>query len=133
MKESLKAGLAVTRHIEVDGERAVGFLGKGLVVYGSPEMIRDIEWTCRDFMQEHADEGENSVGIGIDITHSAATPLGMWVDIKATVTKVKGRLVTFEVVLRDAVEEVARGTHYRAMVTVDDLRRRLAAKIAKAQ
>lgn len=133
MKESLQAGLSVTRHIEVDDERAVGFLGEGLVVYGTPEMIRDIEWTCRDFMQKHADEGENSVGIGIDITHSAATPYGMWVDIEATVTRVKGHLVTFEVVLRDAVEEVARGTHYRAMVTVDDLRRRLAAKIAKAR
>ena len=132
MKEFLRVGLTARRHIEVDDERAVGFLGADLVVYGTPEMIRDIEWTCHDFMQEHADEGEDSVGIGIDVTHSAATPYGMGVDIEATVTKVKGRLVTFEVVLRDAVEEVGRGTHFRAMVAVEDLRRRLADKIAKA-
>ena len=132
MNKSLQAGFTVTRRIKVDDERAVGFLGEGLLVYGTPEMIRDIEWSCRDFMLEHADEGEDSVGIGVDVTHSAATPLGMWVDIEATVTKVKGHFVTFEVVLRDAVEEVGRGTHYRAMVAVNDLRRRLADKIAKA-
>jgi predicted thioesterase len=132
MKSSLQPGLTVTRRIEVDGERAVGFLGEDLIVYGTPEMIRDIEWTCRDFMLEHADAGEDSVGIGVNVTHSAATPLGMWVDIEATVSKVKNHLVTFDVVLSDPVEEVGRGTHYRAMVPVDKLRQRLADKTAKA-
>ncbi len=133
MKPSLEPGIATTRTITIDKPRTIDFLGEDLRVYATPELVRDIEETCLLFILEHADEGENSVGIGINITHSGATPLGMDVEITATVTKVEGRQVMFDVVARDVIEEVCTGNHGRFVVAVDKLKERVAAKVAKAK
>ena len=133
MKDTLSVGLTTTRRVEIDMPRTIDFLGEELRVYATPEFVRDIEWTLRDFLREHADEGEDSVGIGIEVTHSGATPLGMWVEITGTVAEIDGRRVTFDVVARDAMEEVGRGRHGRFVVQVEKLRARVAEKVAKAK
>ena len=84
MKQSLKPGLIATKRIDIDLPRTIDFLGEELRIYATPELVRDIEWTCRDFLVGHADEGEDSVGIGMDISHSGATPLDAWVEVEAT-------------------------------------------------
>ncbi|HTO46617.1 MAG TPA: LysR family transcriptional regulator [Burkholderiales bacterium] len=132
MKESLKPGLSLTRHITIDAARTIDFLGENLRVYATPELVRDIEMTCRELVLAHCDPGEDSVGTGIGITHGGATLLGMPVEISVTVRSVEGRKVTFDVVARDRVEEVSRGEHGRFVVEVDKLRARVAAKAAKA-
>lgn len=132
MKDSLKLGLEVRRKLTVDKARTIDFLGEELRVYATPEFVRDIEQTCRDFLLEHADAGEDSVGIGIEITHGAATPLGGTVEIAAKVAKIEGRQVIFEIVARDDSDEIGRGKHGRFMVEVEKLRQRVAAKLGKA-
>jgi fluoroacetyl-CoA thioesterase len=132
MKESLEPGLSLTRRVTIDAPRTIDFLGESLRVYATPELVRDIELTCRELLRAHCAPGEDSVGTGIGITHGGATLLGMWVDINATVRSVEGRKVVFDVVARDAVEEVSRGEHGRFVVEVDKLRARVAAKAAKA-
>jgi predicted thioesterase len=57
----------------------------------------------------------------------------MWVDISVRVAEVKGRLVTFEVTARDALDEIGRGRHTRFVAELAKTRERLAAKRAKAQ
>jgi predicted thioesterase len=132
MKPTLAPGLTGTRRVEIDGRRTVDFLGDALRVYATPELVRDIETSCRDLLLLACDEREDSVGTGIRITHAGATLLGMTVAITATVRSVEGRKVTFEVVARDDVEEVGRGEHSRFIVDLDKLRSRVAAKAAKA-
>ncbi len=131
MKQSLRPGLTTTRRIDIDPPRTIDFLGEELRVYATPELVRDIEFTCRDLLLEHADAGEDSVGTAVNVSHSAATPQGAWVEITATVAEVDGRRVAFEVVARDALEEVARGRHSRFIVEVAKLRERVAGKIAR--
>ncbi|MCC6475065.1 MAG: LysR family transcriptional regulator [Burkholderiales bacterium] len=131
MKSELRPGLTCTRRINIDKPRTVDFLGEALRVYATPELVRDIENQCRDFLLGFADPGEDSVGVGVNITHGGATLLGMDVEIFATVSKVEGRKVSFEVVARDGAEEVSRGTHERFVVEVEKLRSRVAAKAAK--
>lgn len=131
MKESLQPGTSTTRRFDIDRARTIDFLGEELRIYATPALLRDIEHTCRDFLAEHADEGEDSVGIGVELSHSGATPLDAWVEIEATVTAVEGRKVRFDVVARDALEEVCRCKHDRFMVEVEKLRQRVAGKIAK--
>ncbi len=131
MKESLKPGLIATKRFDIDLARTIDFLGEELRIYATPELVRDIEWTCRDFLLAHADEGEDSVGIGLDISHSGATPLDAWVEVEATVTGVEGRQVSFDVMVRDPLEEVGRGSHKRFMVEVAKLKQRVAGKVAK--
>ncbi len=133
MKSSLQPGLKTTRTFTIDEARTIDFLGDELRVYATPALVRDIEHACRDFLLEHAEEGEDSVGVGVEITHSAATPLGMTVDITFTVSRIEGRQVWFDIEARDAIEEIGRGKHGRFMVAVDRLRQRVAEKVEAAR
>jgi fluoroacetyl-CoA thioesterase len=132
MKDSLVEGLSVTRKFTVDKARTIDFMGEDLRIYATPELIRDIEQTCRDLLVEHCDEGEDSVGTHVSVAHTAATPMGMDVEITATVAKVEGRLVTLEVVASDNLEECGKGKHTRFVVDMAKTGERLAAKVAKA-
>jgi len=131
MKDTLQPGMETTRSFTVDKDRTIDFLGEELRVYATPEFVRDVEVTCLEFLQQHCDDDESSVGIGIELTHSGATPLGGTVDITVKVAEVDGRRVGFEVSARDALDDVGKGRHGRFVVNVDQLRQRVAAKVAK--
>lgn len=131
MKRELQPGLVANRRITVDRARTIDFLGESLRVYATPRLIEDFESTCRDFLVQYVDAGEDSVGTEVSAAHHGATLLGMTVDIAATVTEVDGRRVAFELVARDGAEEIARGTHRRFVVGVAKLRERVAAKAEK--
>ena len=131
MKSGMQAGATFTRRITVDRPRTVDFLGENLRVYATPELVRDFEVTCREFLLGFCDPGEDSVGTGISATHSGATLLGMNVDITIVVKAVEGRKVSFDLLARDGAEEISRGEHGRFIVEVEKLRTRVAAKAAK--
>ena len=132
MKSGLQAGASSTRRITVDKPRTVDFLGEDLRVYATPDLVRDFEVTCREFLLGFCDPGEDSVGTGISLSHAGATLLGMDVDLTITVKAVEGRKVTFELLARDGGEEISRGEHGRFVVEVEKLRARVAAKAKKA-
>jgi predicted thioesterase len=132
MKPSLKTGLEVRRSILVDEARCIGFLGKEGMVYATPRMVSDVEYTCRNFLLEHLDAGEDSVGAHVSIDHLAATPLGLEVTVEVKITEVDRRKVTFEFAVHDPVEQVGRGKHVRFVIETAKTRERLAAKRAKA-
>jgi fluoroacetyl-CoA thioesterase len=131
MKASLRPGCTKTKRIVVDRDRTIGFMGEEGRVYGTPYLVRDVEHTCRDLLLEHADDGEDSVGMEVSVRHLAPTLLGMEVDITATVTAVEGRKVTFVVSVKDELEQICEGTHARFVVDVARTFERLKAKAAK--
>ncbi len=131
MKASLQPGVSRVNRITVDPGRTIGFMGEEGRVYATPWMISDIEYTCRDLILAHADAGEDSVGVEVAVRHLAPTLPGMTVEITARVTAVEGRKVTFEVVARDELDEIGRGTHTRFVVDVQKTIGRLKAKAAK--
>ena len=132
MKESLRPGLAKVKRIAVDRDRTISFMGEEGRVYGTPEFGRDIEQACRDLLLEHAQPGEDSVGIEIMLRHTAPTLPGMEVEIIATVTAVEDRKVSFDVSARDELEAIGGGTHTRFVVDVGKTFERLKAKAAKS-
>ena len=132
MKTSLQAGLATEKRVVVDESRCIGFMGKEGMVYATPRMVSDVEYGCRDFLLEHLDAGEDSVGAHVSIDHLAATPLGLPVTIQIRIAEIDRRKVTFEFSVRDPVEECGRGKHVRFVVDTAKTRERLAAKRAKA-
>jgi len=131
MKDTLRPGLAKTRRIAVDRDRTIGFMGEEGRVYATPFLVGDIERTCRDLLLEHADAGEDSVGMEVSVRHLAATLLGMEVEIVATVTAVDRRKVSFEVSARDEIEPIATGSHIRFVVDIAKRHERLKAKAAE--
>jgi fluoroacetyl-CoA thioesterase len=132
MKATLKPGLAFRKEIVIDEGRCIGFMGREGMVYATPMMVSDVEYACRDFLLEHLDAGEDSVGTQVVIDHLAATPLGLKVTVEVRIAEVDKRRVKFEFSVKDPVEEAGRGTHTRFVVDGAKTRERLAAKRAKA-
>ena len=131
MKPGLAAGVTKIKRFEVDKDRTIGFMGEALRVYATPWMVRDVENTCKELLEEYLTEAENSVGARVEIDHLGPTLINMWVDVKATLTGVEGRRVSFEVEVRDALDLVGRAKHVRFVVDLSKQRERLEAKRAK--
>jgi fluoroacetyl-CoA thioesterase len=131
MKASLAVGLSTRREVTVDESRCIGFMGKEGMVYATPRMVSDVEYTCRDFLLEHLDPGEDSVGAHVSIDHLAATPLGLKVTIDVKIVEIDRRRVTFEFSVQDPIEPCGRGRHVRFVVETAKSRERLAVKWAK--
>lgn len=132
MKDSLQTGLETTARITIDTDRTIGFMGEELRVYATPSMVLDIERTCKDLLQEHIDDGENSVGARVEIDHLGATLAGMWVDVHATIVEIDRRRVTFDVEVHDeAGDHVGQCRHTRFVVDLAKQKERLDAKRAR--
>ena len=132
MKSSLKPGLSGKKTVQVDESRCIGFMGKEGAVYATPRMVSDVEYMCRDFLLEHLDAGEDSVGAHVTIDHLAATPMGLSATIDIRIEEADRRKVVFTFSVSDPVEQVGRGKHVRFVVDTAKSRERLAAKRAKA-
>jgi len=126
MKETLAPGLSGRRRHAIDRERTIGFMGEALRVYSTPSMLHDIEHTCRNVLLDHLDEGEDSVGVRVELDHLGATLLDSWVDVSVRVTGVEGPRIDLEIEVRDELgETVGRAKHGRFVVEVERQRRRL--------
>ncbi len=124
----LNVGAQASRAVLIDATRTIDFLGEQLRIYATPELVRDIELTCLDFLTPYLDPAEGSVGTALQIQHSGATLLGMTVHISASVAQIDRRSVTFDIVATDGVEEICRGSHSRFVVEVEKLRLKVADK-----
>ena len=131
MKSTLSPHLSATTRLTVDTPRTIDFLGEALRVYATPELVRDFEVACRNFLLDYTDAGEDSVGTGIQISHTGATLRGMTVTITVSVSKIDGRLVSFDLLAKDNFEEISRGSHSRFVVDVAKLKSKVEAKAAK--
>ena len=80
---------------------------------------------------EHADAGEDSVGMEVAIRHLAPTLMDMTVEITVRVTSVDGRKVAFDVAVEDELDNVGAGSHTRFVVEKAKTLERLKAKAAR--
>ena len=132
MQNKFKEGNTTTRRVTVDPSRTIAVAGGEFNVYATPEMIRDIEQTCKQYILEFADAGEDSVGTQVNISHVGATLMGMSVEITATVKTLDRRRVVFEISVKDDLDEVGIGTHDRFITDAAKSAERLRAKAEKA-
>jgi fluoroacetyl-CoA thioesterase len=132
VKPTLQKDLSFSKSILVDEARCISFMGREGMVYATPRMVSDVEYACRDFLLQHLDAGEDSVGVHVAIDHLAATPMGLKVTVAARVEEVDRRKVVFSYSVKDPVEEVGRGKHIRFVVETAKTFDRLKAKRAKA-
>ena len=90
-------------------------------VFATAKMIGLMELAGSRALHSVLNDGELSVGVNLDIVHTAATPIGTLVTAEATLTGMDGKLDVFEVIARDPGGEIGRGTHKRAIVSSDRL------------
>ncbi|PYL16091.1 MAG: thioesterase [Verrucomicrobia bacterium] len=90
-------------------------------VFATTRMIALMELAGARFLHPLLQPGEMSVGAHIDVSHTAATPIGAKVAATATYRGRDGKLFVFDVVAHDPAGEIGRGTHKRAIVSRDRL------------
>lgn len=132
MKDGFTVGNSIKRNVTIDKHRIISVAGGEFEVYATPEMIRDIERTCKEYILEFADDNEDSVGTQVNISHVGATLLGMSVDIEATVKTIDRRRVIFEISVNDEFDTVGIGTHDRFITDSFKSAERLREKAKKA-
>lgn len=92
-------------------------MGSGLLpVFATPAMAALLEAAAVNACQAGLEEGQGTVGTHLDISHDAATPVGMTVRAEAEVTAVDGRAVTFAVRAFDEAGQIGGGTHQRFVI-----------------
>ena len=92
-------------------------MGSGLLpVFATPAMAALLEAAAVNACQAGLEEGQGTVGTHMDISHDAATPVGMTVRAEAEVTAVDGRAVTFAVRAFDEAGQIGGGTHQRFVI-----------------
>jgi predicted thioesterase len=90
-------------------------------VFATSRMVGLMEVAAARILGPHLREGEASVGVFVDIVHTAATPPRATVTATAKLVGRDGKLFVFEVSAADNAGEVGRGTHKRAIVSVERL------------
>ncbi len=92
-------------------------MGSGqLSVLATPRMLALMENAAYTCLTPYLAKGEDTVGTRLDVSHTAATPVGVKVWAEATVTEVVGGRVTFEVAAWDEYGEIGRGVHTRFII-----------------
>ena len=115
----IEPGLTGTAQIIVANEHTAPFVGSGrIAVLATPVMINVIEAAALEAIEHLLPEGHQSLGTHLDVSHIAATPVGLRVTATAEVVKVEGRTITLRVEARDEVEVIGNGTHQRVVVSV---------------
>jgi fluoroacetyl-CoA thioesterase len=90
-------------------------------VFATSRMVALMEVASSRVLTPLLDRGELSVGVAIDVVHSAPTPPNVQVTAVARYMGREGKLFTFEVLACDNHGEIGRGTHKRAVINPDRL------------
>jgi fluoroacetyl-CoA thioesterase len=101
-------------------------------VFATPMMVMLMENAALNAIKPYLDATETCVGTRVDVSHLAATPVGMTVTATAVVTAVNGRKIEFRVEASDGIDTIGVATHERVVVERARLAERLKAKSAQA-
>lgn len=97
-------------------------------VFATAFLVGFFEWACIEAINPHLDEGAQSVGTHICVSHVSATPVGISIYALVTLDKVEGRHLFFSVEAYDEEGLIGEGTHERAIIDPEKFMSRLTAK-----
>ena len=106
----------------VTQELTAAQIGSGaLPVFGTPYMAAMMENAAMTALQNYLTDSQGSVGIHLDISHDAPTPVGMkvWAEAEIYAVSENGKIVDFKVKAWDEKGTIGQGTHSRAIIDND--------------
>ena len=116
----LTPGIKGSASCVVGPEDTAKALGSGAVdVFSTPKLVALMEKAALLSVRDYLDEGMDTVGTHLDISHSAATPVGMTVRAESELIEVDRRRLVFSVKAWDETELVGKGTHERFIIDRD--------------
>ena len=98
-------------------------------VLATAQMIAFVEWTCVHALAPYLTPNQRTVGTRVEMTHTAATPIGMTVTAEVELLSFDGRTLRFKVACRDAKDPIGDGFHERTVIDNDRFMERLARKL----
>ncbi|MDT8902777.1 thioesterase family protein [Anaeroselena agilis] len=104
------------------------FGNKGAAVFATPLLVALMEQAAIAAIGPYLDAGQGSVGTRVEVSHLAATPVGMTVRARAELTEIAGKKLTFAVEAYDDREKVGEGRHERYIIDNAKFMARVAAK-----
>jgi fluoroacetyl-CoA thioesterase len=90
-------------------------------VFATSRLVSLMELAAARVMRPLLREGEMSVGVSMNVVHTAATPPGATVRATATYTGRDGKRYVFDIVAEDDGGEIGKATHHRALISVERL------------
>jgi fluoroacetyl-CoA thioesterase len=132
LTQQLQPGLTGNTEILVGTRDTAPHVGSGKIkVLATPVMVSLMEEAALNAVEGLLPPGHQTVGTRLDITHHAATPVGLRVIAGAEVIRVEGRRLTFRVWADDEKERIGAGTHERIVVDVARFDRRAQDKVPR--
>lgn len=136
MKDTLVTGITYEHAFKVPKSKTVPALypeaEEFLVmpeVFATGFLVGFLEWACIKAINPHLDfPDEQTVGTHINVSHEAATPVGLTVTANVELIKIEGRKLTFRVEAHDGLDLISRGTHERFLINKEKFHAKLAAK-----
>jgi fluoroacetyl-CoA thioesterase len=124
MKESLQPGLSFEFRFTVPENKTVPHLfpespefQEMPQVLATGFMVGLFEWACIQALNPYLDwPREQTVGIHVDLSHTAATPPGLTITVRGKLEKVEGRKLTFFLEADDGVDTISQGHHVRFVI-----------------
>jgi fluoroacetyl-CoA thioesterase len=85
-------------------------------VFATAYLVAFVEWTCVRALADHLLDGEHTVGTHVDLSHTAATPVGMRATASIELVELDGRKLRFKVSCRDERDQIGAGFHERFVI-----------------
>jgi fluoroacetyl-CoA thioesterase len=100
-------------------------------VFATGFMIGLFEFACIKFINPHIDwPRKQTVGIHVNVSHTAATPPGLTVTVKGRLDKIEGKKLHFSLEAFDDKDPISRGTHDRFIIDAEAFKAAVSKKAA---
>lgn len=130
--DKIEPGLTGEAEMVVGTSDTAPRVGSGrIAVLATPKMINLMEEAALAAVEHLLPDGKQSLGTHIDVSHVAATPVGMKVTAEAELTAVDGRKLTFFIRARDEMDVIGEGRHERVVVTAASFQNRVNEKAGR--
>jgi fluoroacetyl-CoA thioesterase len=141
MKETLKPGMDFEFSYVIPENKTVPYLypdiEEGRImpsVFATGFLVGLFEFACIKAINPHIDwPKEQTVGVGVEINHLAATPPGFKVTVKGKLEKMEGRKLFFTLSAHDGIDKISEGTHERYIIDAVRFNAQVEAKKQKIQ
>lgn len=114
----------------VTKEMTARSVGSGsLEVLATPALAALMEKAACAAIEGLLEEGQTSVGVLLDLRHTAATPVGMQVTCQAVLVRQEDRKLIFEITASDEKGEIGSAVHERFTVNKERFQKKALDKL----
>lgn len=135
----LAVGLKHSLSLKVDDRLTVPAVAQAFTgfadmppVFATAFLVGFVEWTCIEALKPLLQPGQKTVGTHVDLSHAAATPVGMTVTAEVELVAIEGQKLRFLARCRDDIDIICEGSHERYIIDQDRFMARLASKQKRA-